>query len=76
MTVFSNESQEVVDLVIDDIASQLFHQWHMSNLDEGTMYADWKVCSMSNSNYFRRKFNEHYNIQPNDEFYLPFNEEI
>ena len=76
MTVFTDESQEVVDLIIDDIARLLFHQWHMSNLDEGTMYADWKVCSMSNSNYFRRKFNEHYNIQPNDEFYLPFNEEI
>ena len=76
MTVFTGESQEVVDLIIDDIASQLFHQWHMSNLDEGTMYADWKVCSMSNSNYFRRKFNEHYNMQSNDEFYLPVNEEI
>ena len=75
MTVFSNESEEVVDLLINDIANQLFDEWHESNLNEGIMYADWKVCAMSNSNYFKRKFNEYYNIQPNDEFYLPFKED-
>ena len=75
MTVFSNESEEVVDLLINDIANQLFDEWHESNLNEGIMYADWKVCAMSNSNYFKRKFNEYYNIQPNDEFYIPFKED-
>ena len=76
MTVFTGESQEVVDLLINDIANQLFDEWHESNLDEGIMYADWKVCSMSNSNYFKRRFNEYYNIQPDSPIYLPFNEEI
>jgi hypothetical protein len=75
MTVFTGESEEVVDLLISEIANQLFDQWHESNLDEGIMYADWKICSMSDSNYFRRKFNEHYNIQPNDEFYLQVEED-
>ena len=54
---------------------ELFNQWNDSNLDEGILYADWKIAQMSNDNYLKGRFNQHWELTPEDEYYLEWDEE-
>ena len=70
MSFLENENQMVVDVEIREIIEQLFEEWHNSNLDEGTFYADWRIASMSSSNYLKGRFNQFYDLNPGDEYYI------
>jgi hypothetical protein len=61
--------QQVVDMY-ESIADHLLDQWIDSNLDEGQMWHDYQVLSMSDSNEFYDEFNKYYHLNPGDDLYL------
>ena len=70
-----NENQMVIDAIYSEIGDHLVEQWIQSNLDEGQMYADWCFASMSDSNYMKGRFNQFYDLKPEDQYYLEWDEE-
>ena len=70
-----NENQMVIDAIYSEIGEQLVEDWVNSNLDEGQMYADFRFAEMSNDNYIKGRFNQHYNLTPDDQYYLEWDEE-
>jgi hypothetical protein len=65
-----DENQMLVDSIITEISEQLFEDWNSSNLDEGTFYADYQIALMCNDKYIKSKFNEFYELTPEDEEYF------
>lgn len=65
-----NENQMLIDSIYTDIADHLLDQWINNNLDEGQYYADLQVAIMSGDKYIQGKFNEFYNLTPEDEDYI------
>ena len=70
-----DENQMVIDAICTDIAEQLFEDWNQSNLDEGTFYADYQIACLSDSNYLKGRFNQFYDLNKGDEYYLEWDEE-
>ena len=70
-----DENQMVIDAEIVDIGLKLFEDWNSSNLDEGTFYADYQIALMSDNNYLKGRFNQHYDLTPEDDEYLEWDEE-
>ncbi len=60
---------------IVDIGLKLFEDWNSSNLDEGTFYADYQIALMSDNNYLKGRFNQFYDLTPEDDEYLEWDEE-
>ena len=75
MSFLDNENQMVVGAILSEIGDQLVENWLQENLNEGQLYADYQVALMSDNNYLKGRFNLFYNLQPNDEYYLEWNEE-
>ena len=65
-----NENQMLVDSIIDEISGHLFEQWNAGNMDEGLLYADWRIAGYTNDSYLRSRFNSHWELVPSDEYYL------
>ena len=70
-----NENQMVIDATLQEIGMQLFEQWHNSNLDEDLLYADWQIAMRCDSNYLKGRYNQHWELTPDDEFYVEWDEE-
>jgi hypothetical protein len=70
-----NENQMVIDAEIQTISEQLFDEWMDSNLNEGVFFADFRFAEMSDSNYLKGRFNQFYDLKPEDDYYLEFDEE-
>jgi len=70
-----NENQMVIDAELQEIAEQLLDDWMNSNLDEGQLYADWRIADMSSNNYLKGRFNQHYDLTPDNQYYLEWDEE-
>ena len=70
-----NENQMVIDAEMSEIADQLLEDWINSNLDEGQLYSDWRIADMSSSNYLKGRFNLFYDLKPEDQYYLEYDEE-
>jgi hypothetical protein len=75
MSFLDNENQMVIDATLSEIGDQLVENWLQENLNEGQLYADYQVALMSDNNYLKGRFNQFYNLQPNDEYYLEWSEE-
>ena len=69
-----DENQMVVDAICTEIGEHLFEQWNSSNLDEGTFWADYQIALLSDSNYLKGRFNQFYDLTPEDEEYLEVEE--
>jgi len=65
-----NINQMVIDAAITDIQEQLFEQWSYENLNEGEFYADFRFAEMSDDNFLKQKFNEFYELNPDNDYYL------
>jgi hypothetical protein len=70
-----DESQGFVDAICSEIGEQLFEDWNSSNLDEGTFYADYQIALLSDNNYLKGRFNQFYDLTPEDDEYLEWDEE-
>ena len=75
VSFLDNENQMVIDATLQEIGMQLFEDWHNSNLDEDLLYADWQIAMRCDSNYLKRRYNEHWELTPDEEFYVEFDEE-
>ena len=75
VSFMDNENQMVIDAVCQEIGDHLFNEWNESNLDEGILYADYQIALMCDSNYLKRRYNEHWQLTPDEEFYVEFDEE-
>jgi hypothetical protein len=75
MSFLENENQMVIDAELSEIADQLLEDWMQSNLDEGQLYSDWRIADMSSSNYLKGRFNLFYDLKPEDQYYLEWDEE-
>lgn len=62
--------EEIVNDLINDIAGHLFDEWHDSNCNEGLLYADWKIASMSDSRDIVNAYNEYWELEEDDEYYI------
>jgi len=69
-----NENQMVIDAIYQEIGEMLVEDWVQSNLDEGQMYADFKFAEMSDSDYIKGRFNQFYNLTPENQYYLEVEE--
>jgi len=65
----------IADAVIDEVAMQLFDDWYNARLEDGELYADYRLLLLVDNDYLNRKFNEHYNLKPGDEYYMPWDKE-
>jgi hypothetical protein len=74
MSFLDDENQMVIDAELVDIGLKLFEDWHQSNLDEGEMYADYQIASISDNNYLKGRFNQFYDLKQGDEYYLEVEE--
>ena len=70
-----NINQMVIDAEITSIGEQLFEDWNNSNLDEGTFWADYQIALMCDSNYLKGRFNQFYDLNKDDEYYIEWDEE-
>jgi hypothetical protein len=70
-----NENQMVIDAELQTIAEQLLDDWIYENLNEGQFYSDWRIADMSDSNYLKGRFNQFYDLKPEDEYYIEWDEE-
>jgi hypothetical protein len=75
MSFLENENQMVIDAEIQTIGEQLFSDWMDSNLDEGQFFADRRFAEMSDSNYLKGRFNLFYDLKPDEDNYLEYDEE-
>jgi hypothetical protein len=75
MSFLENENQMVIDAEYSYIGEQLVEEWVNSNLDEGQLYADYRFAEMCESNYLKGRFNQFYDLSPNDQYYLEYDEE-
>jgi hypothetical protein len=69
------ENAEIVAITYTEIGDHLFEQWHNSNLDEGTFWADYQIALMCDSNYLKGRFNQFYNLTPDEDEYIEWDEE-
>jgi len=69
-----DENQMVIDAELQVIADHLLTEWINSNLDEGQLYSDYQIASMCDSNYLKGRFNQFYDLKPEDQYYLEVNE--
>jgi hypothetical protein len=65
----------VIDAIYSEIGEQLVEDWTNSNLDEGQLYADFRFAEMSSDNYIKGRFNLFYDLKPEDQYYLEYDEE-
>jgi hypothetical protein len=65
-----DENQMLIDATMAEIGEQLVEDWINNNLDEGQLYSDYQIASMSSSNYLKDKFNKFYELIPEDQYYL------
>ena len=70
MSFLDDENQMLIDATIETIAYELFDAWNNSNLDEGEMFADWRIAQMSGDIDIMEKFNKYYELNEGDEYYL------
>jgi hypothetical protein len=63
---FDDENEMVMGAIMSDIADQL--------LDEGQLYSDYQIASRCDSNYLKGRFNQFYDLNPNDQYYVEVNE--
>ena len=75
MSFLENENQMVIDAELQEIGEMLLEDWMNSNLDEGQLYADWRIADMSSSNYLKGRFNQFYDLKKDDSYYLEWDEE-
>ena len=75
MSFLENENQMVIDAELQEIADHLLTEWIESNLDEGQLYSDWRIADMVSSNYLKGRFNQFYDLKPEDQYYLEWDEE-
>lgn len=75
VSFLENENQMVIDITYQEIGEMLVEEWVNSNLNEGQLYADWRFADMSGSNYLKGRFNQFYELNKNDQYYLEWDEE-
>jgi hypothetical protein len=75
MSFLEDENQMVIDAEMSAIADQLLEDWINSNLDEGQLWADFQFASMCDSNYLKGRFNQFYDLKPEDQYYVEWDEE-
>jgi len=66
----ANINQMVIDAEIQNISEHLFTEWMNSNLDEGSLYADYQFAVMCDSKEIKLAFNEFYNMKPDEQYYV------
>lgn len=76
MSFLDEENEQVIDLVIQEVAEQLFNDWYNARLDEGQLYADYRFLLLADNNYLNGRYNQYYDLKPGDEYYMPWNENI
>ena len=75
VSFLENENQMVIDAEYSAIGDHLVQEWINSNLDEGVYYADKCFAEMCDSNYLKGRFNQFYNLKPEDDDYIECGEE-
>ena len=70
MSFLENENQMVIDAEYSYIGEQLVEDWVNSNLDEGQLFADYRFAEMCESNYLKGRFNQFYDLKPEDQYYI------
>ena len=56
--------------LFEGISNVLFDQWNDSNLNEGLLYADFRIAEMSGVPDIITAYNQHWNLKEGDEYYV------
>ena len=73
-----DQEDSFLDLLDDDvrydtfelISNQLFEDWNNANLDEGLLYADYRIAEMSRDALVINAYHEHWGLVAGDEYYI------
>ena len=76
MSFLENENEMVIDATYSEIGAMLVEDWVNANLDEGQLFADFRFAEMSDNNYLKGRFNQFYDLNEGDQYYLEWNEEL
>ena len=52
------------------IANDLFDDWNDSNLNEGLLYADYRIAEASGDTDIIEEYHNHWQLEPGDEYYI------
>jgi len=69
-SMFDDMPQHIQDSVMQECQEQLFNSWLEMNLDEGMLFADWQMASLCSDDSVKQRFNEYWEIEKDEEFYL------
>ncbi len=61
--------EHIIDAITQEISEHLFDEWNNSNLNEGSLYADYRFFEFA-SPEVKQKYNEHYGYVEGDDYYL------
>lgn len=67
---YDDLNEMVRDAIFSDIADQLLEDWMNAKADEGQYYLDHQIALMSGDPLIRTKFNQFYDLKPEDEDYF------
>ena len=73
-----DQEDSFLDLLDDDvrfdtfelISNQLFEDWNNANLDEGLLYADYRIAEMSRDALVINAYHKHWDLHEGDEYYV------
>lgn len=61
---------ELKNDMYQQIANDLFDDWNDANLNEGLLYADYKIAEASGDSLIINEYHEHWKLEPGDEYYI------
>lgn len=69
-SMFDDMAKHISDTVLLDIQEQLFDSWISGHIDEGTFIADYEMASMCSDESVKKQFNEYWQVEPGEEYYI------
>lgn len=75
-SMFDDMPQHISDAVIQEISEELFSNWIAGHLDEGMFIADYEIANISSDLNVKKKFNEYWEVEKGEEYFLEVNDEI
>ena len=58
------------DALYQEVSGQLFDEWNSANLDEGLLYADYKLAEASGDTDIIDEYHNHWDLHEGDEYYV------
>jgi len=69
-SMFDDMPEHIANAIVQEISEELFDNWISGHLDEGMFIADYEMASMSSDESVKKQFNEYWQVEEGEEYYL------